>query len=157
MRFRRTLVLLLIACFLRTLLPWSAASVEPTRLDVASASAFRCAGHSCCCATIDQCASACCCFPEDLGTLAPHPVFEVLSKTSPSAPMRVFESGRCGGGLPGSALPAAFSIVVVTPEPMCVDHAIAPSTSLGAGVVSAHTSRRPGPKPPPPRGVAHVG
>ena len=75
-RPKHTLVVVLIACLLRALLPIDDGAADVARAPSSGEEAlqaldFPCAGHQCGCHTREHCLAACCCFPRRASERAP--------------------------------------------------------------------------------------
>jgi hypothetical protein len=165
-RSRRAIVIVLIACLLRALLPIEGALSSDSQVPASGSrspalSDFPCAGHRCGCHTREHCLSACCCFPAR-GNAAhasdresPRGVeLASFARAMPSTErvehVAFLQALKCAGGAPRS-LAAGYTILSTEPpEPVTLP------LDAGAGVdarVTIGTLRgtRPSPSTPPPR------
>jgi hypothetical protein len=169
---RRTIVIVLIACLLRALLPIEGAmstdsSTPASGTRSLTASDFPCAGHVCGCRTREHCLAACCCFPVRGGaaraadsvalpsvallSVVPSSVARASAASGERADHAAFvQALKCAGGAPRSVA-AGFTILSTEPPESA-------TLSLGDGeradasvVVETLSGMRPSPSTPPPR------
>jgi hypothetical protein len=171
MRFRdrskHALVVVLIACLLRALLPIEGdLTLGPGRSPAERSSledlAYPCAGHACGCRTREHCLTACCCFSMRTANEATRPIARDLgqarvaelaprSDSSERSERTAFvQALKCAGGAPHSV---AASAPILSIEPCAVAwHTLDDSTRARARVdIEVPSGLRPNPGTPPPR------
>jgi hypothetical protein len=160
---QRGIVVLLIVCLLRALMPaddlvasaWRVPSVDVGAQD------YPCAGHACACGDREHCLAACCCFPHEreassVARFDARRATELAPLTASgrrSAPMTLVRAPKCNGGAPR---PAASAPTILSLEPARVEWPTivgdAPLVAFLRDDVFEHI--RPDPPTPPPREAA---
>jgi hypothetical protein len=160
---QRGIVVLLIACLLRALVPVDelAASAQLVATAELAARDYPCAGHACACGDRDHCLAACCCFPHEHPSAAAARL-DAHRSAHLSAPVEnvrrearttLVRARRCDGG---AQRPTASAPTIVSVEPNRVEWP-APfgDAPLRASVCDdALEHIRPDPPTPPPRAFA---
>jgi len=156
------IVVFLIACLLRALLPIDAGTSTAARA-ARDEGAYPCAGHACGCHSRERCLAECCCFPAhtsdrhepasaaSLAARVPASVAVAAGERhEPRSRESSVRDGRCGGGSPLSLAPASSFVSI---EPAAVEWGVRRMSALAPERVEfeAFASRRPDPSTPPPR------